>query len=340
MHPPTLQLEAEYYPTENEFSVTTSASAVNEDEGVSTYTLSRTIFYLVNHFWSSSNENVATVDQNGNVTFKGVGETTITVITTHRVYLKEVYSIRTWTVNVYASYDEKHTIINNIINCSNLIIPDNRKNIAEALTETMLQYDYPIAFIAGMIANIIHEGELGQFESSNYSNPLNKPDYLTYMDSNYNGENYYLNNYSGKNIMDVNVIDVYNMLNDLKTISLDTWRINGSRVGFGLGCIQWTFKRTYTLVELYLEKNNNSSVITEKQLIDSETTMIIRELSSSMYKNIFSNWKNSCNETASVSAANLAGMELCSKYLVPYDLENQKVKRGLLAEKIFEVMVG
>ena len=58
--------------------------------------------------------------------------------------------------------------------------------------------------------------------------------------------------------MDVGVDSTYNMLCELAEQSNNTWYIDGRRVGFGLGSIQWSFARTLNLVNAYREINNNS----------------------------------------------------------------------------------
>lgn len=231
-------------------------------------------------------------------------------------------------------------ILTNIQNCSASTIPSNRKEAAVATAQAMLNDGYAPAFVAGMIANIVFEGATGQFESSKYvSNPSAKPDYLVYMDTQYAGTDYYLNNYSGKTIMDVNVQNVYSMLHSLKTTSNDTWRINGSRVGFGLGSIQWTFSRAYTLVQLYLEVNNNQSSISKAQAIEAEKLMIMRELNSSEYRGIVNTWRNKCDNIDSADAANIAGSDLCNSYLRPAD-STQAQKRATRAEAIYSAMMN
>ena len=231
-------------------------------------------------------------------------------------------------------------ILANIQNCSTSTIPSDRKEPAIATAQAMLNDGYAPAFVAGMIANIVSEGATGQFESSKYvTNPSAKPDYLVYMDSQYAGTDYYLNNYSGKKIMDVNVQTVYSMLHSLKTASNDTWKINGSRVGFGLGSIQWTFSRSYTLVQLYLEVNNNQATISKAQAIEAEKLMIMRELKSSEYRGIVNTWRNKCDNINSASAANIAGADLCNRYLRPAD-SSQAQKRATKAEAIYTAMMS
>ena len=243
-------------------------------------------------------------------------------------------------VNISVTSSQLEAILENIQNCDTTTIPSDKKDCCIAIARGMLESDYETSFVAGMLANIVHEGNIGQFESSKYvTNPSAKPDYLVYMDSQYAGTDYYLNNYSGKTIMDVNVQNVYSMLHSLKTTSNDTWIINGSRVGFGVGSIQWTFSRAYTLIQLYLEVNNNKSSISKEQAIEAEKLMIMRELNSSEYRSIVNTWRNKCNNIDSVSAANIAGADLCNSYLRPAD-SSQAQKRATRAEAIYTAMVS
>ena len=229
-------------------------------------------------------------------------------------------------------------ILENIQNCSNTVIPANKKNICVAISRCMLSNGYELAFVVGLLANIVFEGSVGKFESSNYGvNP--KPDYLTYMDTEYNGVNFYLNNYSGKTIMEVNVQTVWSMLNELKTQSNNTWVIGNSRVGFGLGSIQWTFGRAYSLACLYKDNAGGSINITTEQAISAEVSMLMNELSSSSYSWIVANWRNNCaNNTNSLNAAKLSGSMLCHHYLIPYNTNEQASIRASRAEAIYSAI--
>ena len=225
-----------------------------------------------------------------------------------------------WKLEV-ADFTERETIatevINNIQNCSTDLIPSNRKTASVAVAQAMLNIGYPVSFVAGMLANILYEGSTGEFESSNYvNNP--KPDYLVYMDTEYNGTNYYLNNFSGKTIMDVGVDATYDMLCELAERSNNTWYVNGSRVGFGLGCIQWSFARTLNLVNAYKEITDNDSITTE-QACQGEALLMLRELGSSEYNSIISSWKSANTSLDSASAASSAGRFLCNSYIRPKD---------------------
>ena len=251
----------------------------------------------------------------------------------------EYYAYNGGTTDNQYAYIEQ--ILNNIQNCDNTVIPANKKNICVAISRYMLLSGYEPAFVAGLLANIVFEGSVGKFESSNYQgqNLINKPDYLVYMDTEYNGVNFYLNNYSGKTIMQVNLQDVLNMLEDLKTRSNNTWRIGGSRVGFGLGSIQWTFGRAYSLACLYRDYAGEGGTLTEDRALWAEVSMIMNELQSSAYDGIVTEWRSNCaNNIHSQTAANQAGSLLCYDYLVPYNTAEQARKRGLRAESIYSAM--
>lgn len=282
--------------------------------------------------WHSSDRNVATVDENGLVTMIGNGTATISVRSTDGSRIRCTCEVSCRNI--------VDGIIENIENCPSNVIPQNRKGAAIQTAATLIRAGYEVAFVAGMIANIVKEGSTGQFESSKYiSHPELKPDYLTYMDTQYNGTNYYLNNYSGKTIMEVNVGEVYRMLYSLKTASNGTWKIDGSRVGFGLGSIQWTFERSYQLINCYMDFNNRSDSISESQAEEAEAVMILRELQSPSYSGIISSWRESCDDLYSANAANLAAILLCNRYLIPADTGQAQI-RATLAESIYSVMTG
>ena len=119
--------------------------------------------------------------------------------------------------------------------------------------------------------------------------------------------------------MDVGVDSTYNMLCELAEQSNNTWYIDGSRVGFGLGCIQWSFARTLNLVNAYREINNNSNSITTEQACQGEALLMLRELGSSEYNSIISSWKAANASLNSSSAASSAGSYLCNNYIRPKD---------------------
>ena len=191
----------------------------------------------------------------------------------------------------------------------------------------MLNEGYEPALVAGMLANICSEGEIGQFEYYNNNSPQS---YIVAIPSSYN----YRVNYSGKRIYDssINFNTVYNMVSEMYS--------KGASNIFGLGCVQWTSRdRIKPLVELYKQVNGGKSTITFDEVAKAEGIMIARELNGS-YKYIYTSWKNSnLSNLDSQTAAYNAGYDLCMKYEVPANRYSKAPVRGDLAKAIYIDMV-
>lgn len=235
-------------------------------------------------------------------------------------------------------------VLDNIDNCSTSIITASRKPAAKGMARVLLAKGYAPSLVAGVIGNIVHEGDIGHFESAVFSDPSKKKDYLVYMDTNYNGLNFYTNNYSNKKIYNVNFRDAYNMIYDIHTRTNGTWKIDNSRLGFGLGCIQWTFGRTYTLANLYLQEANGADMITEEQAANAEAKMIEREFEYDSFHEYIKEWAISMEATDSVdtvAAAEAAGRFLCVHYLSPSDPDGSKANaRSQRAGRIFSTIMA
>ena len=74
----------------------------------------------------------------------------------------------------------------------------NKKSTLSNICNLLFDYEYEHSFVAGVLANIYHEGSIGKFESSAYSTNK-KPEYLEFMDTLYD----YRNEYSNKLITEV-----------------------------------------------------------------------------------------------------------------------------------------
>ncbi len=275
--------------------------------------------------WVSDNPGVATVNPvSGHVYAQGTGTTTIRAI-------PKDYSGKEGCCKITVTTPRIKAILDNIQNCSNSIIYDSRKNICVELALQMITDNYELSFVSGVLANIMSEGDLGQFE-------IYGKDYTHYLDTDLRGPNYYSNNFSGKTIMEVNFQEVLDMIYDLKTRSNNSAYIDGKRVGFGLGCIQWSFTRTYKLADFYKEEAGESTTITTEQAISAEVKMVIYELSFGAYKSIEPSWRNSCININSSEAAYIAGSTICQIYVVPGDTANQMEIRGKRAKAIYEAI--
>jgi hypothetical protein len=188
---------------------------------------------------------------------------------------------------------------------------------------------YEASFVAGILGNIYHEGNIGMFESSAYiSNPSAEPQYLKYMDNLYS----YRTKYSGKCVTDVSMNELSKLMEKLKAK-------NWNEGKFGLGCVQWTGSRTYSLVQLYLKECGNSNKITLEQATAAEGKMVIQEFGGS-YKYIYTQWKNENSNTNSASAAYNAGHIICRKYEVPADYNNKAITRGNTAKELYNLMTS
>ena len=227
---------------------------------------------------------------------------------------------------------------NNTANANNTMI-QNIKNSGQFGQKTdalfiigniLEQNGYESGFIAGLLANIYHEGNFGYFESSKYvSNPKAKPGYLKIMDNNYD----YANKYSGKCVTQVNLRELKDLCDKLKK---DNWK-NGK---FGLGIIQWTGTRTGPLVDLYLEEANGAESINLSQVITAEGKYMMKELKN-QYSYVYNDWKNNNgNDLSSENAAYNAGSQICLKYEIPFNKEQAADKRGNTAKIILRIMLG
>ena len=211
----------------------------------------------------------------------------------------------------------------------------SKKDTLVAMAQVLLDDGYAPAFVAGILGNILVEGDCGRFESSAYtSNPDAKPDYLVYLDENYD----YREKYSYKLIYEgISVKEVYAMI-----LELGPGGANGRGSCFGLGCLQWTsYERIKRLVENYLSVNGNSDSITLAQVQEAEGMTVSYELNNT-YRSVYTTWQSENADQNTTEAAFAAGVIVCVRYGVPvgYNTEEVQNTRGALAEAVYNVMMG
>lgn len=211
----------------------------------------------------------------------------------------------------------------------------SKKDTLVAMAEVLLDDGYAPAFVAGILGNILVEGDCGRFESSAYtSNPDAKPDYLVYLDENYD----YREKYSYKLIYEgISLQEVYNMI-----LELGPEGANGRGSCFGLGCLQWTsYERIKRLVENYLDVNGNADSITLAQVQEAEGMTVSYELNNT-YRSVYTTWQSENADQNTTEAAFAAGVIVCVRYGVPvgYNTEEVQNTRGALAEAVYNVMMG
>ena len=211
----------------------------------------------------------------------------------------------------------------------------SKKDTLVAMAEVLLDDGFAPAFVAGILGNIMVEGDCGRFESSAYiSNPDAEPDYLVYMDENYD----YREKYSYKLIYEgISLQEVYNMI-----LELGPEGANGRGSCFGLGCLQWTsYERIKRLVENYLDVNGNADSITLAQVQEAEGMTVSYELNNT-YRSVYTTWQSENADQNTTEAAFDAGVIVCVRYGVPvgYNTEEVQNTRGALAEAVYNVMMG
>ena len=211
----------------------------------------------------------------------------------------------------------------------------SKKDTLVAMAQVLLDDGYAPAFVAGILGNILVEGDCGRFESSAYTaNPDAKPDYLVYLDENYD----YREKYSYKLIYEgVSVKEVYAMI-----LELGPEGANGRGSCFGLGCLQWTsYERIKRLVENYIEAADGADTITLAQVQEAEGMTVSYELNNT-YRSVYTTWQSENADQNTTEAAFAAGVIVCVRYGVPvgYNTEEVQNTRGALAEAVYNVMMG
>ena len=211
----------------------------------------------------------------------------------------------------------------------------SKKDTLVAMAQVLLDDGYAPAFVAGILGNILVEGDCGRFESSAYtSNPDAKPDYLVYLDENYD----YREKYSYKLIYEgISVKEVYAMI-----LELGPGGANGRGSCFGLGCLQWTsYERIKRLVENYIEAADGADTITLAQVQEAEGMTVSYELNNT-YRSVYTTWQSENADQNTTEAAFAAGVIVCVRYGVPvgYNTEDVQNTRGALAEAVYNVMMG
>lgn len=211
----------------------------------------------------------------------------------------------------------------------------SKKDTLVAMAEVLLDDGFAPAFVAGILGNIMVEGDCGRFESSAYiSNPDAQPDYLRYLDENYD----YREKYSYKLIYEgISLQEVYNMI-----LELGPEGANGRGSCFGLGCLQWTsYERIKRLVENYIEAADGADTITLAQVQEAEGMTVSYELNNT-YRSVYTTWQSENADQNTTEAAFAAGVIVCVRYGVPvgYNTEEVQNTRGALAEAVYNVMMG
>lgn len=222
--------------------------------------------------------------------------------------------------NPIGNTQEIQKMLDNLKNDTSLGISADKKTAMLKAAERLLNENYEVEFVAGVLGNIQNEGTPGKFESSNYaSNPSKEPAYLKYMDDYFD----YRKKFSGKSIQDVGLSAAIDLANKAKN--------SGYEGKFGLGMIQWTGERTDSLLKSY-QKYTTSDKPTREECIMAEVNFMVDELKGS-YASVYNTWKNGSKTASS------AGDIICRKYEIPKDTENEAKGRAQNAKNIYAVLM-
>ena len=203
----------------------------------------------------------------------------------------------------------------------------SKRDTIKIIGNLLVNNDYPASFIAGILANIFHEADIGRFENSVYiSRP--EPKYLIYMDKLYD----YRNKYSNKIITEVSMNALSKILEELKK---NKW-LKGK---FGLGCVQWTGSRTYDLFQIYQQECGYADKISSSQAISAEGKMVISELRGS-YIGVYNKWKSENVNKNTAQAAYNAGYIICMEYEMPTEKKKKALIRGDTAREMYNIMTS
>lgn len=203
--------------------------------------------------------------------------------------------------------------------------------------EGLLKYGYYPSFVAGVLGNIYYEGNIGLLENSYYSDESKIPTYLKNMNNKYD----YKNKYSKKYIYNLSLLEIRNILEELRKTK---FYLNKQKIGFGMGCAQWTFNRTYNLLQFYLDENGEKDKINLEQTCEAEKKMLLSELNyEDEYLNIYNNWEKEQEKNKidldSENAAGNAGVLFCKEFEKPLDINERAKQRDAIARKIYKIMM-
>lgn len=217
-----------------------------------------------------------------------------------------------------------YDLIDKLKNDTTLDISSNKKETLVAAASALFESEtkYKLAFISGILGNIVHEGNFGEFENNNYvSNP--KPDYLV------NADALGYDTFAGKNITEFKLSAVKEF--DDKCVN------SGYSAKYGLGCIQWTGGRATALLNHYIDLLGIDIKPSKENCYLAETDFMLSELESSNYNYIYNNWND--NYSNSSNAAFEAGRLLCLEYERPENMNSASITRGNTSQNIYNILI-
>ncbi len=207
-------------------------------------------------------------------------------------------------------------------------IDSTKRETLKCASIQLLYEDFEPAFVIGMLANIVYEGNVGQLEV------INKPTkgYKKIMVDQFN----YDSEYSGKNVKDIGVESIKTLEDRIAEYNQNL-NNDETKAKYGLGMMQHTFPtRRSHLVECY-EEFVDAYELREYQYEYAEIELAVRELTGYYeddYIDIYPKWKSS-NDNSKMSVENAARV-ICTRFEIPADKEVQADIRAELAGGMYE----
>ena len=203
-----------------------------------------------------------------------------------------------------------------------------KKSTLKIIGDLLFDSNFEATFIAGILSNVYHGKDIGKFETSIYTNPEDKPDYIEYMDKYHD----YRKKYSDKIITEVAMPDLEKLLEKLEK---EKWQ----KGQFGLGCLQWRGIRTYQLFKVYKMQCSNCMNIKLTQATRSEGKMIVSELTDKdKFAKVHNEWRDKNPEAYGSKAAYEAGYILSKKYVSPAYTDQKAKKIAETAKNMYTIM--
>lgn len=153
---------------------------------------------------------------------------------------------------------------------------EDKHELVVYLADLFLMHGFEPEFTAAMIGQLVHEGEFGLLENTNYkgNNKKNMRDYQIFMNEHYS----YLELYSNKYVTEIGIESVIQLFDKIKQDNEEDPKNKNLRK-FGWGIVQWTEPaRANNLLIKYKEMCENCETFGEEQCREVESHFIVDEL--------------------------------------------------------------
>lgn len=182
-----------------------------------------------------------------------------------------------------------------------------KKDTMLEIGRVLAKSDYHPTFIIGVMGHIQGEGNVGQFEKVHTGTWYFKTMQQIAHSSGGSYYEYYQRYFSNQYIYNnKSLSEVQKLIEELLAIKYKDSNGSQRSLGFGLGCLQWTFERTQNLVNIYKDTVGKRDIITQEEAYRAEAQMISNELRGA-YKKVYTYWYGNNSNKFTAKAAYSAG---------------------------------